>query len=232
MSALALGLCGLERQLFNTLSNESEYLQKASYVARLGSGSACRSVYPHLAVWGQAEDINLSSDHFAIPYDDVHPSFLTFHDDVLIISSDRKSVSSTVGHALMNNNPFAEVRYRSARQNLQDILIALKSGDLEQFGRIVEEEALMLHALMMCSKPSFILMKPNTLQCIEEIKKFRLETNVPLYFTLDAGPNVHVLYPKEYQKEASKFIKENLLPLTESNVIIRDKVGTGPIKLL
>lgn len=231
MSALALGLCSIERYFFNTLSGEEDFLQKASFVARLGSGSACRSVYPHLAIWGKAKDVDLSSDYYAIPYNDVHPSFLSFHDDVLIISAEKKSVSSTVGHGLMNDNPFAKERYVKAHQNLQHILMAMKKGDLEHFGRIVEEEALMLHALMMCSKPSFILMKPNTLQCIEEIRQYRQETKVPIYFTLDAGPNVHVLYPQDYQVEVSRFINERLLPLTESNVIINDRVGSGPKQL-
>ena len=66
---------------------------------------------------------------------------------------------------------------------------------------------------------------------IEEIRQYRQETKVPIYFTLDAGPNVHVLYPQDYQVEVSRFINERLLPLTESNFIINDRVGSGPKQL-
>lgn len=231
MSAIALCLCEMERRLFNTLDDTADFLEKASYVARLGSGSACRSLYPGLAVWGKYAHLNRSSDYFAIPYDDVQPSFLTFHDDVLIISADKKSVSSTVGHSLMESNPFAQVRYQQAHHNLTELISAMRKGDYEHFGKIVEDEALMLHALMMCSDPSFILMKPATLTCINEIRTFREESHIPVYFTLDAGPNIHVLYPHEYRDRVAAFIKEKLIPLTEAEVVIRDHVGMGPEKI-
>jgi diphosphomevalonate decarboxylase len=71
-----------------------------------------------------------------------------------------------------------------------------------EFGRIIKvvSEALTLHAMMMTSMPYFILMKPNTLQIINAIWKFRNDTKIPVCFTLDAGANVHVLYPKTLAK--------------------------------
>ena len=231
MSAIALCLCSIEEVVSNQKQTKEEFFKKASFIARLGSGSACRSVYPSLAIWGKAKDITLSDNHIAIPHQDYAAIYQDYHDDILIISGEKKSVSSTAGHKLMDSNPFADIRYEQARNNLQHLLVTLKNGDLDKFIDIVEEEALTLHALMMCSRPSYTLMKPNTLAAIERIRDYRLKKNVPIAFTLDAGPNIHVLYPHQYVSEVKDFIKEELMPLTESNLIIEDQVGTGPIKL-
>ncbi len=231
MAALALCLTAIENELDGGMY-PSLFFEKASMIARLGSGSACRSVYPYLAVWGKHDAIPFSHNEHAIPFENnVHPVFKTYKDAILIVSSDEKSVSSRAGHALMENNPFATSRYQQATTHLTQLADCLKSGDLDKFGEIVENEALTLHALMMCSTPSYMLMLPNTLKIIDLIKTYRQEKNVPLYYTLDAGPNVHLLYPEKNATEVTAFIKENLLPYCENNKVIFDEVGKGPIKL-
>ncbi|MCH2083835.1 MAG: diphosphomevalonate decarboxylase [Saprospiraceae bacterium] len=230
MSALALCLCSLEQQLFGSLSNENDFRKKASFIARLGSGSACRSIYSTLAIWGQTKDIEESSDLFAVPYIESHKIFHNFHDDILIVSRDEKIVSSRAGHGLMKQNLYAENRYEQARQRLQHLLIALQAGDLETFGEITESEALTLHALMMTSSPPYILMHPNTLNIINALHEYRRETNLAVYFSLDAGPNIHLLYPDNIKDEVQKFTKEVLAPFC-NNDILMDMVGQGPSKL-
>ncbi|MFN8282880.1 MAG: diphosphomevalonate decarboxylase [Chitinophagales bacterium] len=231
MAALALCLTSIENELDGGMYPALFY-EKASMIARLGSGSACRSVYPHLAVWGKQPNIQFSSNEHAIPFgDQVHPIFKTFKDAILIVSSDEKSVSSRAGHALMEGNPYAESRYKQAETNLTNLVSAMKDGNLEKFGEIVENEALTLHALMMCSNPSFILIKPNTLKIIDLIKTYRTEKGVPLYYTLDAGPNLHLLYPSENAKEVETFIQQELLKYCESEKVIYDEVGKGATKL-
>ena len=196
MSALALCLCDVENQLFQTLQNKDIFLQKSSYIARLGSGSASRSVYPKMALWGTLASESKSSNDYAIVFNNLHDKFKDFQDTILIVSKAEKKVSSRAGHALMNGNPYAETRYKQANEHLEKLLVALSNGDMNTFIQIVENEALILHALMMCSTPSFILMQPNTLTIIQKIRAFRAETKLPICFTLDAGPNVHILYPK------------------------------------
>lgn len=231
MAALALCLTSIENELDGGMYPALFY-EKASMIARLGSGSACRSVYPHLAVWGKQPNIQFSSNEHAIPFgDQVHPIFKTFKDAILIVSSDEKSVSSRAGHALMEGNPYAESRYKQAETNLTNLVSAMKDGNLEKFGEIVENEALTLHALMMCSNPSFILIKPNTLKIIDLIKTYRTEKGVPLYYTLDAGPNLHLLYPSENAKEVETFIQLELLKYCENEKVIYDEVGKGSTKL-
>ena len=131
----------------------------------------------------------------------------------------------------MKNNLFASVRYAQANKNLRDLIVALKKGDLEKFGSIVEDEAMTLHALMMCSSPSFVLLAPSTLSMIEKIRRFREETKLPVYFTLDAGPNIHLLYPNNIKRKVDTFIFDELEQHCEQGKMIHDNVGKGPFKV-
>ena len=208
-------------------------LQKASYFSRLASGSAARSVFPKMALWGATPYYEDSSDEYAVSLEnDIHPVFKTYRDSILIVSGETKSVSSRAGHALMVGNPYAPARYAKANENIKDLLATLKSGDLDTFINITESEALQLHALMMCSNPSYILMKPNTLNLINEIRDFRKETKIPLCFTLDAGPNVHLLYPENEADNVDGFIRNVLSSYCAGGRWIADHVGDGPKKLL
>ncbi|MBK9255632.1 MAG: diphosphomevalonate decarboxylase [Saprospiraceae bacterium] len=232
MGALALCLCDIEWKLSGKEYDDSFY-QKASLIARLGSGSACRSIYSGMALWGAHADVVGSSDLYAIPFEDkIHPVFKTFHDDILIVSSREKSVSSSAGHSLMNNNVYAPARYEQANLRLIQLIAHLKQGDVSGFGNICEDEALTLHALMMCSDPSYMLMESGTVAIIQKIRQFRFENNIPVYFSLDAGPNIHLLYPDEFRKEVSLFLNSELLAYCEDGRVIRDKVGSGPQKLI
>ena len=225
MSALVMGRLELETKI----SNRPFDFIKASWFSRLASGSASRSVYPHAALWGKTSALSESSDHYAIPLQKyLHPVFLNFRDSILIADAEKKAVSSRTGHALMDGNPYAQARYQTANQNTIELLNALQKGDLEHFIQITESEALQLHALMMSSKPSFILMKPNSLSIISAIQQFRKSTQIPVCFTLDAGPNVHLLYPENYREKVSDFIQNELVKWCQNEYWIDDKTGLGP----
>lgn len=232
MSALALCLVSLEEILFEPLADRAAFSRKASYLARLGSGSACRSVYASAAVWGQTNAAAESSDEYAVGIADrLHPVFQTYHDDILLVSRSEKSVSSRAGHGLMEQNPYADARYTQANRRMEDILPILQAGDMESFGQLLESEALTLHALMMSSRPYYTLIEPNTLHIIKLLQQYRSETRHPIYFTLDAGPNVHLLYPDEVAAPAKDFIRGHLLPYCEDKMYLADRVGKGPQQL-
>lgn len=232
MSALALCLCTLEQTLFGTLCSEEAFLQKASYIARIGSGSACRSVFPLAAIWGASPAFPYSSDLYAQPIGHhLHPVFQTMHDDILIVSKKEKNVSSRAGHQLMEDNPYAESRYRQAGTNTILLSGAMQAGDLETFGQIAESEALTLHALMMASKPPFILLHPKTLEIINAVRQYRQDTGKPVYFTLDAGPNIHLLYPNEIYEDIQAFTRSELLSNCEDGLQIQDQAGPGPLQM-
>ncbi len=231
MAALALCLTDLELQLGGD-RNEAYYTRKASFLARLGSGSASRSIQGPLVQWGQFEGIPGSSDLYAIPYPfEIHKSFLGYKDTILLVDKGQKQVSSSLGHGLMKGHPFADSRYRQAISNLDDLRAVFATGDLEQFVHITEREALSLHAMMMTSQPYFILMKPNTLKIIQHIWEYREATKTPLCFTLDAGANVHLLYPEQFSEKILGFIKENLVYYCENRQYICDQIGFGAKKM-
>ncbi len=231
MSALALCIMSLEKKLDPGMS-EDYFNKKASFLARLGSGSACRSIEGRLVVWGQHENIVGSSDLFGIACPgEIHRVFNDFQDTILLVDKGSKQVSSSVGHNLMHGHPFAERRFEQAHSNLEDLRAVLRSGDLKAFIVIVESEALTLHAMMMSSRPYFILMKPNTLEIIHRIWDFREKTGLPVCFTLDAGANVHVLYPEDIKEKVFEFIKNELLAYCENEQYLCDRVGKGAVML-
>lgn len=228
MSAMALNVMSMEKQLNPNLT-EDYFYQKASFLARIGSGSACRSVYGGLVEWGQTPSIQSASDMFGIPYPNpVDAVFQDYQDTILLVDVGQKKVSSTVGHGLLQGHPFGESRYQVAHQNLDNLASIFQSGDLEGFIKIVESEALMLHALMMSSQPYFILMKPNTLAIIEKIWAYREETKIPVCFTLDAGANVHMLYPAAFKQNVLEFVNAELVGYCQKKKYLCDSVGSGP----
>lgn len=229
MSALALTLCSMEAQLCGTPAKGDVFWQKASFLARLGSGSACRSLYGGLVSWGQHPDLPHSSDLWGTPYQQpCHPIFTTLCDAVLLVHAGEKSVSSTVGHSLMHNNPFAEARFTFAGEQLAALLPILAKGDLDAFGALIEREALMLHALMMSSSPYFLLFKPNSVAIIEKIWDFRKQTGLPVYFTMDAGANVHLIYFEQDHIAVKAFIDSALVAHCSEKGYICDNIGLGP----
>ena len=230
-AALAAALVSIEQSCFPD-SDPSYWEQKRSFLARLGSGSAARSLQGPMMLWGEHPAFTGSSNEFAIPFGHKLPAvFLDYQDCILLVDKGQKKVSSTLGHGLMKGHPFAEARFDQARTNTLALATAMEAEDLEAFIQIVESEALTLHAMMQSSHPYYILMRPNTLHIIEVIWAFRAETKIPLCFTLDAGANVHLLYPKQHQTAVDVFISEQLLEYCQDRECLKDSVGWGAKKL-
>ncbi len=229
MAALSVCLMQLERVLNPKITKEY-FNKKASFLARLGSGSACRSIEGSVVIWGKHSAIKESSDLYGItlPFN-LHPNFNNYCDSILLVDKGEKKVTSSLGHNLMNKHPFANKRFKQANNHITEIIEMLGNGDLKNFINVVESEALTLHAMMMTSNPYFILMKPNTLNILNKIWEFRAETNSNICFSLDAGANVHLLYPQKEKKQTQLFIKNHLLQYCENNQVIHDCLGLGII---
>ncbi|MBT8321193.1 MAG: hypothetical protein KJO90_05930 [Eudoraea sp.] len=188
------------------------------------------SISGSVVVWGENADIPGSSDLYGITFPDtVADIFVDYQDTILLVHRGQKQISSTVGHKLMEGHPYSSQRFEQAHRHLKEIKEILISGDLDPFVALVEREALTLHAMMMTSSPYFMLMKPNTLSIIECVWEFRRETGVPLCFTLDAGANVHLLYPRRYSEKVLQFIKNELVAYCENGQYICDQLGEGTI---
>lgn len=231
LSAIAMCLMSLENEL-NTGLSEGFINKKASFLARLGSGSASRSIEGPLVVWGYHPKIEGSSDLFGVqfPYK-VHSFFENYQDVILLVDKGEKQVSSTIGHNLMHEHPYAENRFKQANENLGTMSKILQEGNSKDFINLVESEALTLHAMMLTSSPYFILMKPNTLEIINKIWEYRQENNSDICFTLDAGANVHVLFPEGEKENILQFIENQLSKYCQKNHYICDTVGFGAKKL-
>ncbi len=229
-ASLALVLAQYEYTLIEKAPDAAMF-QRASHLARLGSGSAARSVYGGWASWGLAAHLPDASDEFAIPFTEVHPAFKGLNDAILIVSSEKKAVSSSKGHALMDTNPFKSMRITQAGNNHSKMLEILKNGDLMAFIELAENEAMTLHAMMMTSNPGYILLKPGSLPIIHAVRAFREKTGLPVGFTIDAGPNIHLLYFNEDKERIVPFIKNELIAFCEDSHWINDGIGQGPLLL-
>ncbi|TCO06148.1 diphosphomevalonate decarboxylase [Natronoflexus pectinivorans] len=232
MSALALCLLSLHNLSIGK-SPESVDLTMASGLSRFGSGSACRSVFGGWSLWGKFDEVKESSDTYAVPIPKnvVSPVFQDLKNAILIINSGSKSVSSSQGHQLMNQHPYREARVEQAFNHTGILLEILKTGDWDGFIETAENEALTLHGLMLNSSPSYTLMEPNSLQAIRLIRQARTDENLKIGFSMDAGPNLHVLYPASEVSKVESWIEENLKPLCQNQQIIYDSVGDGPINI-
>jgi diphosphomevalonate decarboxylase len=144
-----------------------------------------------------------------------------------VISGSAKEISSTQGHKAMEVHPFLHGREKQAGHNIAETLEALRSGDFERLALVAENEALTLHALMMSASPGTILMKPATVEAIGRVRNAR-RNGLPLFFTLDAGANLHLLYPASADSLINPFIETELKPLCENGQVIFDRCGGGP----
>ncbi|MBU6325477.1 MAG: diphosphomevalonate decarboxylase [Bacteroidetes bacterium] len=226
----ALALCLAE--IHASLSNQSPDVQFASELARLGSGSACRSINGTAAMWGEHPDFHGSSDRYAISVDHLlHPEFQGWMDAVMLVETGSKSVSSTQGHALLQEHPYAKSRFQEANRNMSRLKHVLQQGDIQAFADLVESEALQLHAMMMCSSPSYMLMQPETLRIIKEVRAFREQSGIPVVFTLDAGANVHVLFPGQHRIHLGETLFPMLAEACEGGKYICSTIGPGVKRL-
>lgn len=230
LAALAACIMDLETQLDPTQSTDYR-LQKTSFLARLGSGSAARSVQGPVVGWGQHPKTPHSSDLYGFEIQHTDSVFHSFCDTILLVDKGQKAVSSSLGHSLMQGHPFASARFDQARDHYGQLIDILTHGDLENFVKLVEKEALCLHAMMLTSDPQFILMQPHTLQIIHLVWEYRKDTGNQVSFTLDAGANVHLLYPNNICQSVQSFIESELSPLCQNGAFIHDRVGMGLKKM-
>jgi len=236
--ALSLCLAHIEQLLLGDTSLHTEvggmnFWQRSSYLSRIGSGSACRSMFSRPAIWGETPTVAGSSNLFAVEIDaEVHPSLSYWKDVVLIVDDGEKSVSSSAGHALLTNHPYAEARFGQAQKNLDGIVLAMRDGDVKSFIEIVESEALQLHSMMMTSIPYYVLMRPNTLAIIEQIWRFREQTGLSVCFTLDAGANVHFLYDGKIEETVMNFVNNTLLPYCKNGQYLCSDTGKSPVQII
>jgi len=169
--------------------------RQLSILARQGSGSACRSIPDGFVEWKSGSSSDSSYAHTLFP-----PDWLNIVDILAVVEKKTKKISSSEGHALTESSPFYGVRISGMKDKLKKIKQALANKDFKTFGEISEAEAVNMHAVMMTSCPPLYYWTPETLKIILSVIEWR-EEGLPVYFTIDAGPNVHLLaLPEEIDK--------------------------------
>jgi diphosphomevalonate decarboxylase len=226
MAALALCITAFEAKK----EGKAHDVDKASTLARLGSGSACRSLRGGFNLWGACADVSPSSDEYAVNLDQVHPDFLELQDTILLVDKGEKKVSSSLGHKLMDGHPYAEQRFQQAKTNTSKLLKILKTGDFMALAELMEQEALALHAMMMTSSPHFMLFMPGSVAILRRVMELRAE-GLQISFTVDAGANIHLIYPKAFSTEIMEIVQRELLVYCHEGAYLCDQVGQGPIDL-
>jgi diphosphomevalonate decarboxylase len=175
--------------------------KELSRLARTGSGSACRSIPGGFVEWqAGAEHENSYAVSFA------GPKHWDLVDLVTVISHGHKRTGSTEGHRLADTSPLQAARVADAPRRLNLCRTAILKKDFETFAGIVEQDSNLMHAVMMTSQPPLFYWQPGTVKIMREVKKWRQE-GVPVCFTIDAGPNVHVLCLEKDAKLLEKRLK-------------------------
>jgi diphosphomevalonate decarboxylase len=158
-----------------------------SRLARLGSGSACRSIPGGFVEWqaGTKDD-----DSFAYTIAPLEHWDLV--DCVVLVSQEEKTVSSSLGHSLAATSLYQPARLADAPRRLELCRNAIRMRDFDALAAVVELDSNLMHAVMMTSTPPLFYWQPTTLTIMQEVRSMR-KTGLPVCYTIDAGPNVHVL---------------------------------------
>ncbi|NWG15141.1 MAG: diphosphomevalonate decarboxylase [Chloroflexi bacterium] len=162
-----------------------------SALARLGSGSASRSIPAGFVEWftGQTHEESFA-ESFA------PPGHWDIVDVIAVVSSEHKSVISQEGHHSANTSDLQAARVAGAPERLAICKSAILSRDFEQFAEVVERDSNLMHAVMMTSRPPLFYWLPPTLMVMEQVRRWRAD-GLKVCYTLDAGPNIHCICAKD-----------------------------------
>ena len=171
-----------------------------SRLARHGSGSACRSIPGGFVEWIAGKD---DTDSYAVSI--ASPEQWELADCIVVISTTPKQTGSTEGHSLAGTSPLQFARVEDAPRRLAICRQAILNRDFEAFGEIAETDSNLMHAVMLTSVPPLFYWQPATLAVMLAVLAARAE-GLPVCYTIDAGPNVHVICPATAAEETLKFV--------------------------
>ena len=200
LASSAAGFAALTIATVNALSiNLSK--EEISTFARLGSGSATRSIYGGFVYW------NKGYSHETSFAEQIRgPTEFNMHTIIAVIHEGKKAITSDIGHGLAHTSPFDSVRIKKSQEQANQIKKAILDDDFTTVGKIAEENAKYMHVVMMTSKPPLYYWHPHTLELIKLTPKIRKE-GLECYFSIDAGPNVHYLCRSEDTYELRKILE-------------------------
>ena len=195
--------------------------RQLSALARTGSGSASRSIPGGFVEWKAGNDHDSSYAETIAP-----PGHWDLVDFVVLVSREHKAVISSDGHQLAGSSPLQGARVEDADRRLDICRKALLDADFPTFAEIVELDSTLMHSVMMTSTPSLYYWEPGTLEIMNAVRSWRA-SGLPVCFTIDAGPNVHLICPAS----ASDAVRRKISALVNVKSILTCTPG-GPAWLL
>lgn len=185
-----------------------------------GSGSAARSTLGGFVEWPSSRDGDPEG-----PARQLAPSeHWDLRDAVALVDPAEKEVSSREGHRRAESSPHFRRRLQLVSDRLAEVRSAIRDRDLERLGPVLETEAVELHLVAMSSRPPVFYWSPGTLRVMEAVRSLRSEEAIAAYYSIDAGPNVHVVCRPEDEERVVARLRR--LPAVRD--VLRDRVGTGP----
>ena len=173
-----------------------------SRLARRGSGSASRSIPSGFVEW-QAGTTDEDSYAFSI----AEPDHWKLVDCVAIVSASHKKTGSTEGHAIAPTSPLQTARVVDAPRRLNLCRDAILNRDFDSFAAIVELDSDIMHSVMMTSTPALHYWKPASLYVMNAVREWR-GNGLSACYTVDAGPNVHVICPEAESQTVSDLLRQ------------------------
>jgi diphosphomevalonate decarboxylase len=187
-----------------------------SRLARLGSGSACRSVPAGFAQWGGNSDATSYARQVA------PPEHWDLQDLIAVVSHHHKATSSYDGHGLAPSSPFHAARLAAVDGLLAAVVAGIGQRSLAAMGPAIEADALAMHGVMMTSTPALLYWQPATMMVIQAVRGWRRE-GLEVFFTMDAGPNVHCLS----EGDDANLVEAKLRDLPGVEEVLRSSPGGG-----
>lgn len=195
--------------------------KELSILARTGSGSAARSIPGGFVEWKPG-----NGHRSSYAYSIAEPDHWNLVDLIAVISKEHKATGSTSGHALADSSPLQAARVSDTPRRLAICRRAILDRDFEQFAEIVELDSNAMHAVMQTSTPPILYWQPTTLAIMQAVHSWR-KAGLPVCYTIDAGPNVHVLTMRGEYGKVRRLLED--IPGVDS--VLRAFPG-GPARLI
>jgi len=174
--------------------------KELSRLARNGSGSACRSVPAGFVEWQAG-----SNDVDSYAYSLAQPEHWALTDCIAVVNAEHKPITSSQGHLLADSSPFQPARIANAVERLHLCRQAIVERDFSALAHVAELDCLMMHAVMMTSQPSLLYWSPTTVAIISSVQSWR-QNGLDVFYTIDAGPNVHVICPSHLSGQVTELL--------------------------
>jgi diphosphomevalonate decarboxylase len=121
-------------------------------------------------------------------------------DLVAVVTHEHKKVGSTAGHELADTSPLQNARVEDTNRRLDIVRNAIKYRDFQAMAEMIELDSNMMHAVMMTSRPALMYWESTSISIMKNVQKWRA-SGIPVCYTMDAGPNVHVITTKDYSED-------------------------------